>query len=330
MAIRSESDRRRASSRDECAIRIAATGDIHLGRDGDEERWAEAFAGLRDRVDLVLLAGDLTTHGEPEQAAMVAARGARRSTCRCSRVLGNHDWHVNRRDELVAALREGGIDVLEREHRVLELCGTEVGIAGCKGFGGGFDGAHIPDFGEPLMREVYAESMREAEALDAALRAIALCPFRIALLHYAPITGDAARASAPTSGRSSARTASPRRCASTIPTSSCTATPTPARSQGSARRVPVYNVSVPVLGEDFWVFEMTGARAHAVRGALSARAGHSGYTARDAGRARSLGGLGLLAALASRRCACPRPRGVERAVGGGPHRGAPGRPAVAA
>ena len=78
--------------------------------------------------------------------------------------------------------------MLEREHRVLELCGTEVGVAGTKGFGGGFDGAHIPDFGEPIMREVYAESMREAEALDAALRAIALCPFRIALLHYAPIT----------------------------------------------------------------------------------------------------------------------------------------------
>ena len=102
MAIRSENAAGRAA-RDECAIRIAATGDIHLGREGDEERWAAAFAGLRDRVDLVLLAGDLTTHGEPEQAAMVA-HAVRGLDVPILAVLGNHDWHVNRRDELVAAL----------------------------------------------------------------------------------------------------------------------------------------------------------------------------------------------------------------------------------
>src|SRR5687767_2273782 len=129
MAIRSESTPG-SEPRDECAIRIAATGDIHLGREGDERRWAEAFGGLRDRVDLVLLAGDLTTHGEPDQGAMVAA-AVRDLDVPVLAVLGNHDWHVNRRDELVAVLQEGGIDVLEREHRVLELCGTEVGIAGC-------------------------------------------------------------------------------------------------------------------------------------------------------------------------------------------------------
>src|SRR5688500_4761693 len=175
MAIRSESSAG-SDARDECAIRIAATADIHIGRAADEERWTAAFAGLRDRVDLVLLAGDLTTHGKPEQAAMVA-RAVAGLEIPILAVLGNHDWHVNRRDELVAALTGGGgIDVLERGHRVLDICGADVGVAGTKGFGGGFDGAHIPDFGEPIMREVYAESMREAAALDDALRAIALCP----------------------------------------------------------------------------------------------------------------------------------------------------------
>ena len=125
----------------------------------DEERWTAAFAGLRDRVDLVLLAGDLTTHGEPAQAAMVAARRARGVEVPVLAVLGNHDWHADRRDEVVAALREGGIDVLEREHRVLEVGGVELGIAGAKGFVGGFPGSHLPDFGEPLLREVYAESI---------------------------------------------------------------------------------------------------------------------------------------------------------------------------
>jgi Icc-related predicted phosphoesterase len=258
MAIRSENDAGRSASR-ECAIRIAATGDIHLGRDGDEERWAASFAALNGRVDLVLLAGDLTTHGEPEQAAMVARATAALDDVPVLAVLGNHDWHVNRHDELVAALTEGAIDVLERGHRVLELCGAEVGIAGCKGFAGGFDGAHIPDFGEPLLRAVYAESMDEADALDAALRAIALCPFRIALLHYAPITetlhGERSdiwpflgtdRLAAPLREHHPDLVLHGHAHAGTF--------------AGALGEVPVYNVSVPVLGEDFWVFEMTGAR----------------------------------------------------------------------
>jgi Icc-related predicted phosphoesterase len=257
MAIHSDSTAGRERS-DECAIRIAATGDIHLGRAGDRERWAEAFAGLRDRVDLVLLAGDLTTHGEPEQGAMVAAAAGALDVPVLA-VLGNHDWHVNRHEELVAVLRDGGIDVLERDHRVLELCGTEVGIAGCKGFGGGFDGAHIPDFGEPVMRAIYAESMRESEALEAALRAIALCPFRIALLHYAPITAtlEGERFEIwPFLGTD--RLAAPLR--EHHPDLVLHGHAHAGTFRGALGEVPVYNVSVPVMGEDFWVFEMTGAR----------------------------------------------------------------------
>ena len=257
MAIRSESAPA-GGPPDECVVRIAATGDVHLGRAGDKERWAEAFAGLRGRVDLVLLAGDLTTHGEPEQAAMLAA-AVRGVEVPVLAVLGNHDWHVNRRDELVAALQEGGIDVLQREHRVLELCGTQIGVAGCKGFGGGFDGAHIPDFGEPLMRAVYAESMLEAQGLDAALRAIALCPFRIALLHYAPITETLKGERSdiwPFLGTD--RLAVPLR--EHHPDLVLHGHAHAGTFQGALGEVPVYNVSVPVMGEDFWVFEMTGAR----------------------------------------------------------------------
>ena len=257
MAIRSESAPG-VGPRDECVVRIAATGDVHLGRGGDRERWAEAFAGLRGRVDLVLLAGDLTTHGEPQQAAMLAA-AVRGVEVPVLAVLGNHDWHVNRRDELVAALQEGGIDVLQREHRMLELCGTQIGVAGCKGFGGGFDGAHIPDFGEPLMRAVYAESMLEAQGLDAALRAIALCPFRIALLHYAPITETLKGERSdiwPFLGTD--RLAVPLR--EHHPDLVLHGHAHAGTFQGALGEVPVYNVSVPVMGEDFWVFEMTGAR----------------------------------------------------------------------
>jgi Icc-related predicted phosphoesterase len=257
MAIRSENHA--GERRDECAIRIAATGDIHLGRPGDADRWAEAFAGLRGRVDLVLLAGDLTTHGEPEQGAMVATAVRELGDVPVLAVLGNHDWHVNRRDELVAVLEEGGVDVLERGHRVLELCGAEVGIAGTKGFAGGFEGAHIPDFGEPLLRAVYAESIHEAAALDAGLRAIALCPFRIALLHYAPITATLEGERRDIwSFLGTDRLAAPLR--EHHPDLVLHGHAHAGTFAGRLGEVPVYNVSVPVLGEDFWVFEMTGAR----------------------------------------------------------------------
>jgi Icc-related predicted phosphoesterase len=243
---------------DDCRIRVAAAGDIHCGREGDLERWSAAFGALEARVDVVLLAGDLTTHGEPEQAAIVA-QAAGPLDVPVLAVLGNHDWHSNRADEVSAALAEGGVEVLDRDHRILEICGTELGVAGAKGFVGGFPGSHIPDWGEPLLRQLYAESMNEAEGLEAALREIALCPFRIALLHYAPILetlhGERSeiwallgtdRLAAPLSEHAPDLVLHGHAHAGTF--------------QGSLGGIPVYNVSIPVLGEDFWVFEMAGAR----------------------------------------------------------------------
>jgi uncharacterized protein len=177
----------RPAGEEECRIRIAAAGDVHFGREGDRERAERAFGGLEGRADLVLLAGDLTTHGEPEQAAILAD-AVRSLGVPVLTVLGNHDWHSNRADEVRAVLEEAGVVVLDRSHHVLELCGADIGVVGTKGFVGGFAGSHIPDFGEPLLRRVYAEAAAEVAALDEGLRAVAMCPFRIALLHYAPTT----------------------------------------------------------------------------------------------------------------------------------------------
>ena len=59
---------------------------------------------------------------------------------------------------------------------------------GTKGFVGGFAGSHWPDFGEPSLRRIYAETSAEVEALGEGLRAVALCPYRVVLLHYSPST----------------------------------------------------------------------------------------------------------------------------------------------
>src|SRR5437660_3032428 len=165
-------------------LRIAAAGDVHCAESHrDEVR--EAFAGLAGKADVVLLAGDLTTHGEPEQGA-VLADACGQLDVPVFAVLGNHDWHANRRDELVAVLEASGIHVLDRGWHVCEAGGLDVGIVGLKGFVGGFPGSHLPDFGEPLLRTVYRETSLEVEALARGLREVALCPTRVVLLHYAP------------------------------------------------------------------------------------------------------------------------------------------------
>jgi uncharacterized protein len=249
---------RPAAGRDECRIRIAAAGDVHFGRDSDRERAREAFAALEGQVDLILLAGDLTTHGEPEQAAILAD-AVRALAIPVITVLGNHDHHSARADEVTAVLEEAEIVVLDRSHRIIEVCDAEIGIVGTKGFVGGFTGSHIPDFGEPLLRQVYAEAGAEVEALDEGLRAVALCPFRIVLLHYSPsgetLEGERRdiwaflgtdRLAAPILEHNPDLVLHGHAHAGTF--------------EGRVGEVPVYNVSVPVMGEDFWVFEMTGSR----------------------------------------------------------------------
>jgi len=242
--------------RKELRIRIAAAGDMHYCGEQDRERARAAFAALEGRADLVLLAGDLTTHGEPEQV-QVLADAAREAGAPVVAVLGNHDWHSNRATEVAEVLDRAGIVLLDRSHHVLEVAGAQVGIAGAKGFVGGFTGSHIPDFGEPLLREVYAQGMEEVAALDAALRAIAMCPFRIVLLHYAPTTDTLEgerrdiwaflgtdRLAVPIAEHAPDLVLHGHAHAGTF--------------AGKVGEVPVYNVSVPVMGEDWWVFEMSG------------------------------------------------------------------------
>ena len=165
-------------------VRIAAAGDLHA----DERvrpRIDEAFSHVAGAADLVLLAGDLTAHGEAQEMEIVAAACARLEVPVYS-VLGNHDYHANKVAELTSILEAAGVVVLERSSTTASVSGTTVGIAGTKGFVGGFPGSALPDFGEPMLREVYAETGKDVAALDDALAEIVDCPLRVVLLHYSP------------------------------------------------------------------------------------------------------------------------------------------------
>lgn len=237
-------------------LRIAAAGDVHCSPE-NRDRAEAAFARLAGTADLLLLAGDLTTHGEPEQAAVLAG-ACRALEMPIFAVLGNHDWHTNQGDELRGVLAEGGITLLQRETAVCELRGVEVGIVGAKGFVGGFEGSFLPDFGEPLLREVYAECGREVEALDRGLEAVADCDLRIALMHYAP---SAATLQGEPPGiftfLGSGRLAEP--IARHRPDLVLHGHAHAGTVEGTIEGVPVFNVSVPVIRRDFWLFEHVGA-----------------------------------------------------------------------
>ena len=237
-------------------IRVAAAGDIHCS-EPLREHIARAFGDARGQGDLVLLAGDLTTHGEPEQAA-VLADACRGLEIPVLAVLGNHDFHANRCDEVCAVLADGGIQVLQRGFAVHEVGGVEVGIVGCKGFVGGFPGAELPDFGEPLLREVYAETTREVTALEEGLEAIAGCHRRVVLLHYAPIP-DTLVGEPETiwAFLGSSRLAAP--IGAHRPDLVLHGHAHRGTFAGELGPVPVRNVAVAVTGKDFELFELVAA-----------------------------------------------------------------------
>ncbi|MDN0199805.1 metallophosphoesterase [Streptomyces sp. S.PNR 29] len=168
-------------------IRVAAVGDIHMGPDS-QGLLRPAFDTLPDCADLLLLAGDLTRHGTPEEARVVA-REVRGLPVPVVAVLGNHDHHDEQPEKVAAILRDAGVTVLEGEATVVDCAGTRVGVAGTKGFGGGFVGRCAGEFGEPLMKEFVRTTRRSADALRAALEGLDRqgCEVRVALTHFSPV-----------------------------------------------------------------------------------------------------------------------------------------------
>lgn len=169
-------------------IRIAAIADVHFGHDS-AGTLAPFWRDLHQYADMLLLGGDLTRTGTAGEAKVLANE---LSVVRVPifAVLGNHDYHSGQEDDVVSVLRDAGTTVLDGDSRVLAVGGVRVGIAGCKGFGGGFLGACATDFGEPEMKAFIRHTRHLALLLEQELaRLKAISDFRVALLHYAPIDG---------------------------------------------------------------------------------------------------------------------------------------------
>ncbi|HYY46475.1 MAG TPA: metallophosphoesterase [Candidatus Angelobacter sp.] len=165
-------------------IRIAAVGDLHYGV-GSHDVLRPGLQHLADHADILLLAGDLTRCGGLEEI-QVLADDLRGLPVPVVAVLGNHDYNSDREDELTRVLEGAGVKVLEGNAVALDIDGVRVGIAGTKGFGGGFRGAHATDFGEPEMKAFVGHTKQLSDQLERALTDLD-ADLRIALLHYSPI-----------------------------------------------------------------------------------------------------------------------------------------------
>ncbi|TDC80654.1 metallophosphoesterase [Actinomadura sp. 7K507] len=164
-------------------IRVAAVGDLHVGPEvaGTYRRHLSA---LTDQADVFLVAGDLTRHGTVEEGR-VAAGELRDAGVPVVAVLGNHDYHSDAEEEIADVLRDAGVTVLEGDGTVLDCGGTRLGIAGGKGFGGGFEGKCASDFGEPEMKAFVKPTKDFAGRLGAALLDLDT-DVTISLTHYSP------------------------------------------------------------------------------------------------------------------------------------------------
>jgi Icc-related predicted phosphoesterase len=101
-------------------------------------------------------------------------------------VLGNHDYQCDQQGEITKLLTSFGINVLEGTAIELSIDGRTLGIAGSKGFGGGFPGRCGSAFGEPEMKDFMRHSQQLADGLSEALTGLNT-DVTVALTHYAPV-----------------------------------------------------------------------------------------------------------------------------------------------
>jgi Icc-related predicted phosphoesterase len=165
-------------------LRIAAVGDIHV-QEQDAGKWTDFFRQVSEEADVLLLCGDLTDTGR-ETEAEVLAEELKACTIPVLAVLGNHDYEHDQIKKLRKVFAQTNLKLLDGDFTVI----GNVGFAGVKGYGGGFDTHMLGMFGEKLNKDFVQEAVNEALKLDAALAQLDSEQSdlkKIVLLHYSPI-----------------------------------------------------------------------------------------------------------------------------------------------
>jgi Icc-related predicted phosphoesterase len=163
-------------------VRIAAIADMHVGKTSVSGAWQPLFAQITEHADVLLICGDLTDYGLPEEARLLAREITTSLKIPAVAVLGNHDFESGQQSEIQHIMRDAGVQVLDGE--TWEIHG--IGFAGIKGFAGGFGRGALGPWGEEIIKRFVHEAVNEALKLETALARLRNVP-SIALLHYSPV-----------------------------------------------------------------------------------------------------------------------------------------------
>lgn len=161
-------------------VRIAAVADIHYPH-GTDAATVPLLAKAVEGADVLVICGDLTHHGLPEEAAELGKLLAK-IPIPILAVLGNHDYHADQQQEIFRVLKDSPVRVLDGD--AVEIRG--VGFAGVKGFASGFGRHVLEPWGETAVKQFVREAVEESLKLGSALAQLR-SERRIALLHYAPV-----------------------------------------------------------------------------------------------------------------------------------------------
>ena len=161
-------------------VRVAALGDLHCTR-ASAGKFQPLFTQVSESADVLLLAGDLTDTGQPDEARLLAKELSALRVPGVA-VLGNHDFESGHQAEVSSILVDSGLTVLDGD--ACEVHG--IGVAGVKGFAGGFGTAALGPWGEPTIKQFVHEAVNEALKLEASLARLR-SPRQIVLLHYSPV-----------------------------------------------------------------------------------------------------------------------------------------------
>lgn len=162
-------------------VRIAATADLHCHR-ASQGSLQTLFAQVIEHADIFALCGDLTDHGLPEEAHVLAKELSAIVRIPIVAVMGNHDYESGNKEEVKRILNDAGVHVLDGE--TFEF--HDVGFAGVKGFAGGFGRHALGPWGEESIKRFVHDAVEEALKLEAALARLRT-QARVALLHYSPV-----------------------------------------------------------------------------------------------------------------------------------------------
>ena len=161
--------------------RLAALGDLHYSKNS-QGLLQPLFTQINEASDILLLLGDLTDYGHPDEAAALAKELSATVRIPIVAVLGNHDYESGREADVRQILESAGVKILDGE--ACEVLG--IGFAGVKGFAGGFGNRVLAPWGEKVVKLFVHEAIEEALKLESALSRLRT-ERRFALLHYAPI-----------------------------------------------------------------------------------------------------------------------------------------------